>query len=82
MNVNEPVWVKVTTEGWAVHDKHWTDTLGDYFTDHPIPRGENRDQWQKFQLWDLMNTFGPGMQLGFGALFKNNEIKFKKPRTA
>lgn len=83
MNINEWVWVKLTPDGWILHDKHWEDHLGEYFRifEREFPRSKGRDQWQKFQLWDLMSIFGPGIHMTGPVFFEGNEIYFEDPES-
>jgi hypothetical protein len=65
-NVNHYVYVRITEQGWKV--------LEDYFRAldfPPIAREQayyapDEHGWSRFQMWDLMNIFGPSMGMGFG----------------
>ena len=61
-NVNDRVRVKLTDRGREIHDEFWCD--------HPIPLArvysppkEDDEGWSEWQLWVLMETFGP--ELGY-----------------
>lgn len=73
MNINEEVWVRLTQGGKKVYRKHF-ERLGM----KPIPRKEILG-WSNFQMWDLMNIFGPHLHMGAKAIFKDNRIRFNQP---
>ena len=61
-NLNDTVWVQLTKIGLAEHKKQYKDLYGNIFNYEP-PRTDE-DGWSKWQLWELMNTFGGAMKLG------------------
>lgn len=75
-NVNNHVWVKVTDFGWRIYDAHWAN----YVQFHARP--ETINGWNKFQLWELMNTFGIAHTLGARPSFEGGCIYFEKPSNA
>jgi len=58
LNVNSTVRVKLTDHGRAVYQKHWGE-----------PPKEDADGWSTWQLWVLMQAFGPHITFGFTSLF-------------
>ena len=63
MNINEPVWVKITDKGREILTEHWKHVLGDRFDATNYDRLSSTG-WVKFQLWDLMNLFGKHVYMG------------------
>lgn len=84
-NINNDVWVKITPHGWEEWDRHWEDVwiawqgLRDTAYSGETLRPDNRDKWQRFQLWELMNCFGPAMYVGAEPCFVGNVIRFTAP---
>lgn len=81
MNLNDTVWVQLTTFGFVVLCERWANvpglnmTIADVKNHHRMKNG-----WYEFQLWDLMNLFGPHMKMGFNDMpIKNNRIEFVDP---
>ena len=73
-NINDTVRVKLTEHGRAVHAadhvKFWASV------EHPNPPSyspptEDGDGWSKWQLWALMEAFGPHVHLGFRPCFES-----------
>jgi hypothetical protein len=63
VNINDHVWAKLTDRGMArVQDRALVKD-GEYY---------------RFQLWELMNAFGPICSLGAPSPFVGNEIFFTK----
>lgn len=68
VNVNRQVYVKLTAAGVNCLRKN-----------QPAIE-EVHEGWHKFQLWELMNIFGPILQMGFNDIpFEDNAILFSKP---
>lgn len=55
MNLNDPVWVRLTPVGEAQYKK-WSADLG---VPNPIELKKTWDGFVKFQMWELMQIFGP-----------------------
>ena len=73
MNVNEIVWVKLTEHGKSVWKKHWEDLKV------PAKHCELRLNWDgraRFQMWELMQVFGPAMYCGGPNVFEDNLLYF------
>jgi hypothetical protein len=80
VNLNDEVWVQLTDLGWKVYD--------DFHSDVPLEPEklralvEDPSGWQKFQLWSLMEIYGPhthhGMDSGF---FERLELRLQRPTT-
>ncbi len=68
MNVNDPVWVRLTPLG-----KKRLIEVG-YETDPT-----KLDRWHRFQLWDLMRKFGDMMGPGFETPFVDNALWTYEP---
>jgi len=78
MNINEPVWVKLTEHGFKVFDEHHR-SIG--LDPAPYRKGleENkRADYYEFQMWELMHIFGSSTCMGFPNCFEN-EIHFTPP---
>lgn len=76
-NVNEDVWVCLTEYGVTVYRNHYAEVEKQLRRPCGVAKA---GEWKSFQLWDLMNIFGPHMRLGFSTVpFVENDICFKKP---
>jgi len=65
LNVNSTVRVKLTDHGRAVHAKDHADCWGSAGVIRPYtPPKEDAEGWSRWQLWVLMQTFGPHTYLG------------------
>ena len=60
-NVNEKVWVRL--------NDHGKQLLGDT---RKFSATEDADGWSRWQLWDLMATFGPHIYLGCRVPFETD----------
>lgn len=67
-NINHNVWVRLTDKGRLIarKDSDW--------------RPEEKDGWSKWQLWDLINTFGDFCYLGAAKLPFETEILIELPQ--
>lgn len=65
-NVNDYVRVRLTDEGRAIHRKEYDDLIAAYpKITHAYTRPkEDAEGWSKWQLWDLMQRFGPYITMG------------------
>ncbi len=65
-NINEKVRVRLTQRGKALHRedhaKFWAH-LGDKAPQY-IPPREDESGWSEWQMWHLMQDFGPHITLG------------------
>lgn len=71
-NLNEYVYVALTEAGkkyLALHYAEFKESFERLNHTPPTDRSE-------FQLWELMQIFGPYMHLGMQVPFENNEIRF------
>ena len=60
-NVNDYVWVRLTPLGYQIHREHQTSLVPHY----PYTPPETDDEgWTRFQLWGLMQIFGPKISWG------------------
>jgi hypothetical protein len=59
-NINHEVKVKLTDYGRKIHKQQWDDLVNTYpsVTMKYTPPKEDRNGWSKWQLWQLMYTFG------------------------
>ena len=73
MNINDYVWVRLNSEGATIANAFYCHPH------HPIPKFE--PGLKKFQLWELMQIFGPPIHLGGPSFFEDNEIHFEEPTT-
>lgn len=61
-NINDRVRVRLTDHGRAVHRKQYDLLVGHLRNKDGFPYiapVEDADGWSEWQLWSLMNTFGP-----------------------
>jgi hypothetical protein len=70
-NINDNVRVRLTDEGRAIHRKIWDDLRAE----HPLvgpytPPKEDADGFTRWQLWRLMQDFGPAIRMGFRPPFE------------
>lgn len=78
VNTNEMVQVQLTDFGWTLlHDYYRTLDLD------PAPyvqrvRHGSADGWQTFQLWELMEIFGPKIHNGAQPPFERNVIRIRE----
>lgn len=59
LDINEYVWVKLTDIGRKAHADHWRQYAERLKCEVPIHT--DTEGWSRFQLWELMNIFGPMM---------------------
>ena len=76
-NCNEYVYVKLTQFGKEILAKD-EEEFRRLYNIEPIYKfkPEDEDGWSKWQLWDLMNIFGPYMKMGCNNPF-DLSIKFE-----
>lgn len=74
MNINDYVYVRLTKLGVDTLVESWAGS------DYPIVSSrELGGGWFKFQLHDLMHTFGPKTFIGQPNMFVRNEVLFEDP---
>ena len=82
INTNDNVYVRLTEAGKRALDKHYEDLASSLrpliFTYHG-PQMEPDGRY-RFQLWDLMNIFGPSFYSGCDTPFVDNSIEFEPPK--
>lgn len=62
-NINDNVKVRLTEQGFIVHKKYYTQYLvGSSFTYSPPKVDE--EGFSTFQMWELMQIFGPYIYMG------------------
>jgi hypothetical protein len=71
LNINEMVLVKLTEEGRRLH-RAW---FYSFWRDNPnqpmySPPKEDEAGYSSWQLWNLMETFGPDMGIGSALVFE------------
>ena len=76
-NVNSKVLVRLTDRGRELHRRSYQDTIAripaGLAADNPYkPPKENAEGWTDFQLWELMELFGPHIFLGCEQPFESN----------
>lgn len=76
MNVNEPVWVKLTDDGRRVLEQNFKRLCLDILGPYKPPAVVNG--WTRFQLWELMHELGPAMYNGCKAPIET-EIALSDP---
>lgn len=65
INLNDEVWVKLTEEGHDIHYEQHRELRRSMKM--PLPYNapkEDAEGWSKWQLWHLMEVFGPHIRLG------------------
>lgn len=78
VNINDYVWVRLTGFGWKVFDDNHR-ALGLDPAPYRAIIGAP-DGWQRFQLWHLMEVFGPHCHLGLDSgFFDRQQVWFKPP---
>jgi hypothetical protein len=81
-NINDYVRVKLTDYGRYIHMRQFYEnysgvhTLGEKQSIKYSPPKEDREGYSRWQLWNLMSTFGEYMGLGFENLFETS-IEFE-----
>ncbi len=83
-NINDPVWLKLTSYGQTV--------LRDWIENIPVPSSwtsadrevvikmhDAGEGWSEFQIWELMQIFGPKMDHGAEQMFEDNAIYYTHP---
>lgn len=68
LNVNDEVWVKLTDEGHKYYRDAWNERLGGCNLEYYPPR-EDSQGYSQWQLWCLMDWFGPGIHMGMAPFF-------------
>lgn len=79
MNINEEVYVRLTSHGFETWSD-WKQKI-ETMTKWPgpsLPTVANTE-WCKFAMWELMNIFGQAMYNGSDQQFIDNEIRFDRP---
>jgi hypothetical protein len=66
LNINQPVWVKLTPLGRKIYKDYWAELLstGGYVRDLKPPKLRTKNGYTEFQLWDLMHIYGGHLYLG------------------
>jgi hypothetical protein len=60
-NINDRVRVKLTDLGRKIHRENWEPIVAPRAYH---PRDEDKDGWSEWQMWELMNMFGPHLANG------------------
>lgn len=76
-NLNDSVWVRLNDRGREIHRSVWTDTMRGVKNWAYRPPVEV-DGWSRWQLWVLMQDFGPSISLGTNPPFET-EIRLSDP---
>lgn len=74
VNLNDPVWVRLNDLGL----KRLEDEYGPKLTAMLRTNGG----FYKFQLWGLMDVFGPACRIGMSMPFEDGMVYFKEPAAA
>ena len=83
-NINETVHVRLTDRGRAIHRQEFDD-LSTQFPNCGLtysPPREDADGWSEWQLWHLMEMFGPHIHLGGEQPFETNIVIPDLPEAA
>lgn len=76
-NINYNVWVKLTPEGKKQYRKYYRDlfrNISSFIEVKKLPAPDNG--WYKFQMWELMEVFGPALYMGCRVPFET-EIRIE-----
>jgi hypothetical protein len=83
-NLNDKVCVRLTDHGRTIVREKNESTIAMF---HSLPNNviedlrkpvkEDIQGWSEWQLWELMQVFGPYMFMGKKQVFKNNDILIK-----
>lgn len=66
-NINHYVRVRLNDLGRKIHRECWTP----FCVHHAYsPPEEDADGWSRFQMWELMATFGPNLGNGMNVPFE------------
>lgn len=76
LNLNDVVWVRLNARGKQAHAENCAGLRAKITMRKP-----DKDGWTKWQLWELMQEFGPHLSLGASSVFENNEILTEQPNT-
>lgn len=78
VNVNTRCRVRLTESGRATLLQHWQYAPGISVGEATKGADTYNPGWRDgefgFQLWDLMNIFGPRMDMGNGLVFEGNKV--------
>ena len=70
-NINDTVKVKLTEHGKQIHQQQWDRYLRRGQIEYTPPR-EDENGYSRWQMWNLMETFGPHMSLGVDCPFETD----------
>jgi hypothetical protein len=68
VNINDTVKVKLNDRGFEIHKNMWEPFYNTIKTTY-VPPFKDKDGYSTFQLWSLMETYGPHISLGSLAPF-------------
>lgn len=78
MNLNDEVYVRLTTHGLTQWASYWMNTSAEGVPKTIVEESTELDGRIRFQLWELMNIFGQSCYNGSSELpFENNLIETK-----
>ncbi len=82
INLNDVVRVKLTKLGKSIHrSNHEVLASGTRLEHFPyIPPKEDAEGWSEWQLWRLMQEFGPHTKIGFDVCFETT-MEIPDPKT-
>lgn len=65
-NINDYVMVRLTDYGRALHRERFDELKAAFprMTLEYQPKEEDEDGWSKWQAWDLIQSFGPNINMG------------------
>lgn len=79
INLNDEVMVRLKPRGLEILRSNHYALLGPLGERHPFKAPEvDEDGWSRFQLWTLMQEFGPHISIGMDVPFET-EIKIVTP---
>ncbi|MDP2599095.1 MAG: hypothetical protein Q8P49_04680 [Candidatus Liptonbacteria bacterium] len=77
-NVNDEVEVRLTEAGKRIYRQHHGEISRKASWNIAIREPQEQEGWSCFQMWVLMEIFGPHMHMGTPeAPFEENEIRLK-----
>lgn len=71
-NINGYVKVQLTDYGRRVHEDDWYDLLGHVPSLTYRPPAEDEEGWSKWQMWNLMQSFGEHIGMAREPVFRSD----------
>lgn len=83
ININDYVYVQLTDLGKQIYDSYFFNFNRKYGVEIKAPELKmDKEGYSAFQIWDLMQIFGPEMRIGLNPTFKDNILQFRADTSA